>query len=82
MYGTGAEALRHSPPAMTATQPIIKPLNYAITETGCTRQEAEACEQGIAREFHKIFDSLANSQVELDAESKEVLYANLWDLYA
>jgi hypothetical protein len=42
----------------------------------------EACEQDIAREFHRIFDSLANSQVELDTESKEVLYANLWDLYA
>jgi len=41
----------------------------------------EACEQDIAREFHRIFDSLANSQVELDTESKEVLYANLWDLY-
>ena len=41
----------------------------------------EASEQDIARELHRIFDSLANSQVELDAESKEVLYANLWDLY-
>lgn len=41
----------------------------------------EACEQDIAREFHRVFDSLANSQVELDAKSKEVLYANLWDLY-
>jgi hypothetical protein len=40
-----------------------------------------AYEQDIAREFHRIFDSLANSQVELDAESKEVLYVNLWDLY-
>ncbi len=41
--GIGAERFHHSPPAMTATHPgIIEALNYAITETGCTRQEAIA----------------------------------------
>lgn len=38
-------------------------------------------EQFITNEFYRIFDELSSSQVELDAESKEVLYDNLWDLY-
>lgn len=42
----------------------------------------ESFEQDIAGEFNRIFDSLANSQVEIDAKSKEVLYANLWELYS
>lgn len=38
-------------------------------------------EMDIFEQINRVYDDLLVNQVELDAESKRVLYANLWDLY-
>ena len=38
-------------------------------------------ELDVFSQVNRVYDDLLRNQVELDAESKHALYANLWDLY-
>jgi hypothetical protein len=42
----------------------------------------EINELDILKQIYRIHDNLLESQVELDYDSKHVLYSNLWNLYS
>ena len=41
----------------------------------------EISEMDIFRQISRVYDELLSNQIELDVESRQVLYKNLWDLY-
>jgi len=43
---------------------------------------AEITELDIIRQINRVFDDLLRNQVDLDIESKRVLYVNRWALYS
>ena len=49
---------------------LSQPLSLQITELDVFAQ------------MNRVYDDLLRNQVELDTESRQALYANLWDLYA
>lgn len=71
--------------AQFASQPIIEnTTQYSHGGTTGTVLEPESLNASTLDLFvqiNRVYDDLLNNQVELDSESKQALYENLWDLY-
>lgn len=67
--------------------PIVEPEDghVRLAGTGGTASQPlslEFTELDVFKQINRVYDDLLRSQVELDADARSALYANLWDLYA
>lgn len=71
--------------AQYSFNPIVVDSNYLksfgtqATLSRCLSTEISYVD--VFKQINRVYDDLLVNQVELDLDSKRVLYANLWDLY-
>jgi hypothetical protein len=57
-------------------------LTFSGTEATLSRDlSSEITSIDLFRQINRVYDDLLRNQVELDADSRRVLYEHLWDLY-